>query len=119
MVDRVVLPPNLGWGRRRGRGMPGRQTTDLVVEEDVIPPLQSPNDTTADMITTMLQQAMESLVGKIQVKPQESTLSRGNKGHNQCNGRLCRSIREFLELKPHVFMGASEAGDPLLFLDGI
>ncbi|KAH0715103.1 hypothetical protein KY284_008008 [Solanum tuberosum] len=99
--------------------MPGRQATDLVVEEDVIPPLQSQNDTTADTIATMLQQAMESLVGKIQVKPRESTLSRGNKGHNQCNGTLRRSIREFLELKPHVFTGASEVRDPLLFLERI
>ncbi|KAH0746309.1 hypothetical protein KY285_007966 [Solanum tuberosum] len=62
---------------------------------------------------------MESLVGNIQAKPRESTLSGSNKGHNQCNEPLRRSIREFLELKPPVFTGASEAEDPLLFLDGI
>ncbi|KAK4708658.1 hypothetical protein R3W88_029583 [Solanum pinnatisectum] len=87
--------------------MPARQAVDLV------------NDTTVDTIATMLQQAMESLVGNIQVKPRESTLPGGNKGHNQCNEPLCRLIREFLKLKPPMFMGDSEAEDPLLFLDGI
>ncbi|KAH0757381.1 hypothetical protein KY290_020874 [Solanum tuberosum] len=119
MTDRVVLPPNLGWGRKRGRGIPTRQAPDPVVEEEVIPPLQSQNDTTVDTIATMLQQAMESLVGKIQAQPRESTLPGANKGHNQCNEPLHRSIREFLELKPPVFMGASEAEGLLLFLDGI
>ncbi|KAK6776052.1 hypothetical protein RDI58_027053 [Solanum bulbocastanum] len=99
--------------------MPARQAVDLVVEEEVIPTPQSQNDTTADTIATMLQQAMESLVGNIQVKPRESPLSGGNKGHDQCNEPLRKSIREFLELKPPVFTGASEAEDPLLFLDGI
>ncbi|KAH0682296.1 hypothetical protein KY289_020048 [Solanum tuberosum] len=116
---KVVLPPNLGWGRKRGRGIPTRQAPDPVVEENVIPPPQSQNDTTADTIAIMLQQAMESLVGKIQAQPRESTLLEANKGHNQCNEPLRRSIREFLELKPPVFTGASEVEDPLLFLDGI
>lgn len=67
----------------------------------------------------MFQEAMEILVGKIQAQPRESTLPGGNKGHNQCNEPFHTPIREFLEFKPPLFMGASKVKEPLLFLDGI
>ncbi|MCD9642210.1 hypothetical protein HAX54_028896 [Datura stramonium] len=77
MTDRVMLPPNLGWGRRRGRGIPTEQTVNSVTENVVIPPSQPQNGTTADMIAAMFQQAMESLVEKIQTQPQTSTSKNG------------------------------------------
>ncbi|XP_059315659.1 uncharacterized protein LOC132066351 [Lycium ferocissimum] len=46
-------------------------------------------------------------------------MSGGYNGHNQPDEPLRRSIREFLDMKPPVFTGASETEDPLLFLDGI
>lgn len=58
-------------------------------------------------------------MGKIQAQPQESMMLGGRNGHNQFDKPLRRSILEFLELKPPPFTGASEAKDPLLFLDEI
>ncbi|XP_059303298.1 uncharacterized protein LOC132055471 [Lycium ferocissimum] len=119
MADRVMLPPNLRWGRRRGRGLSARQTIDPVEEAEETPPSQPQTGTTADAIAAMFQQAMESLVERIQTQPRAGMMPGGYNGHNQPDEPLRRSIREFLDMKPPVFTGASETEDPLLFLDGI
>ncbi|MCD9641378.1 hypothetical protein HAX54_027544 [Datura stramonium] len=97
MADRFMLPPNLGWGRRRGRGIPARQTVDPITENVVIPLSQPQNGTTANMIATMFQQAMESLVEKIQTQPQVNMMPEGNNGHNQSDEPLRKFIRRLID----------------------
>ncbi|MCD7472498.1 hypothetical protein HAX54_013754 [Datura stramonium] len=74
----------------RGRGIPAKQTVDLITENVVIPPWQPQNGTTADMIATMFQQEMESLVEKIQTQPRVNMIPEGNIGHNQSDEPLHR-----------------------------
>ncbi|MCD9646201.1 hypothetical protein HAX54_035878, partial [Datura stramonium] len=63
-------------------------TDDPVTENVVIPPSQPQNGTTADMIDTMFQQAMESLVEKIHKQPRVNMMPEGNNGHNQSDESL-------------------------------
>ncbi|MCD7467650.1 hypothetical protein HAX54_005200 [Datura stramonium] len=65
-------------GRRRGRGIPARQTVDPVTENMVIPPSQPQHGTTANMIASMIQQAMEILVEKMQTQPRVNMMPEGN-----------------------------------------
>ncbi|OIT04211.1 PREDICTED: uncharacterized protein LOC109223168 [Nicotiana attenuata] len=115
---RIMLPPNLGWGRKRGRGIPARQVVHPIIENEVIPPSQPPGGGTTDVIAAMLHQAMESLLQKVRTQSRVNAMSERGDSHNQNEQPLGKLIQEFLELKLPVLTGASETEDPQLFLDG-